>query len=152
VTPRRGWSILSPRHASRRHHLLLFDRNLAGVFRSARDGLMLECNDAFARIHALPSREAVLGRSARDFYVDPAERDELLARLDEDRRVVNRERHARRANGEEFWALVSIAKVNDGTSVGHIELEVARTSCSPTRRGPRAVRRGAPALRAARAR
>ena len=101
--------------AAKERYRLLFDRNLAGVFRGTRDGRMIECNEAFARINGLASRDDVLGRSARDFYADPAERDALLQRLDEDRRVVNHEIRARRANGDEFPALVSIAKVNDGT-------------------------------------
>ncbi|MBM4442789.1 MAG: PAS domain S-box protein [Candidatus Rokubacteria bacterium] len=100
--------------AAKERYRLLFERNLAGVFRSSRDGRMLECNDAFARMHGL-TRDEALARPAREYYADAADRDALLARLDEDRRVQNHELRVRRANGETFWVLLNITKVNDGT-------------------------------------
>ncbi|HYE93429.1 MAG TPA: PAS domain S-box protein [Terriglobales bacterium] len=100
--------------AAKERYRLLFERNLAGVFRSSREGRMLECNDAFARMHGL-TREEALARPARAYYADAADRDALLARLDEDRRVQNHEVRVLRADGEAFWVLLNISKVNDGT-------------------------------------
>jgi PAS domain S-box-containing protein len=100
---------------AKERYRLLFDRNLAGVFRTMRDGRVLECNDAFARLVALSSRDDMLGRSVHDFYADPAERDAMLGRLDEDRRVLNHEIRWRRTNGDVFWALLNMAKVDDGS-------------------------------------
>src|SRR5439155_3215703 len=94
---------------------LLFDRNLAGVFRTARDGRVIECNEAFARMLGYHSRDEVLNRSVLDFYADPTDRARLLALLDADRRVTNYELRLRRANGAVFWSLLSSSKVNDGT-------------------------------------
>src|SRR5262249_14749521 len=67
--------------ASEERYRLLFERNLAGTFHSLRDGRMLECNDAFVTLLGYPSRDAVLAHNARDFYCDPADREQLLERL-----------------------------------------------------------------------
>jgi PAS domain S-box-containing protein len=99
--------------AAKERYRLLFDRNLAGVFRTMRDGRVLECNDAFARMMALSSCDDARGRSARDFYAVPAERDVVLGRLDEDRRILNHEIRLRRTNGDVFWALLNTIKVTD---------------------------------------
>src|SRR3954470_4800157 len=60
---------------------LLFERNLAGVFRSTIDGKFLDCNDAFARMYGYESREQVLGQFASDFYPNPGERTAFIDRL-----------------------------------------------------------------------
>ena len=101
--------------AAKERYRLLFDRNLAGVFRTVRDGRVIECNEAFARMMGYHSRDEVLARHAQDFYADPSDRARFLARIDEDRRVTNLELHLRRANGTTFWALINATKVNDGT-------------------------------------
>ena len=101
--------------AAKERYRLLFERNLAGVFRSSRDGRIIECNDAFARLNGFASRDDAVAHSARDLYADPAERDALLQRLDDERRIQNFEMRARRANGDEYWALLNISKVNDGS-------------------------------------
>ncbi len=57
--------------SSERRYRLLFERNLAGLFRTTLDGRILDCNSAFARILGYPSREDVLKVSALDLYAEP---------------------------------------------------------------------------------
>ena len=45
---------------SERRYRTLFERNLAGVYRSTLDGRILDCNESFARIFGYASREEVL--------------------------------------------------------------------------------------------
>ena len=45
----------------------LFERNLAGIFRSRRDGRMLECNMAFVLLLGYTSREELLAHNAREW-------------------------------------------------------------------------------------
>jgi len=42
-------------HRSEERYRLLFERNRAGVYRSTREGQMLECNEAFAQIMGYPT-------------------------------------------------------------------------------------------------
>ena len=106
--------------SAKEHYRLLFERNLAGVFRSRGDGRLVECNEAFARLVGYPTPQDALEHNAWDFYVDPAERDQLLERLRDDRRVANHETLWRRANGEAFTAMMNATQIGQGQDA-HIE-------------------------------
>ena len=95
-----------------RRYRLLFERNVAGVFRWTRDGRVLECNESVARILGYASREEVLAERTEIFWVDLADRDRLLARIDQDHPFSNEVR-LRRKDGTEIWALVSITPVRE---------------------------------------
>lgn len=103
------------RHSELRYRLL-FDRNLAGVFRSTRAGRMLDCNSAFARLLGYPSPEAVLAVNAREFYVDVADRQRLLARLRPNEAVTNHEVQWRRTDGDVVSVLLNIQEAGQGPS------------------------------------
>ncbi len=62
---------------SEEQYRLLFERNLAGVYRATIDNVIIECNDSFAKIIGFKSREEVLEKNigllyehvdAHDFY------------------------------------------------------------------------------------
>jgi len=59
----------------------LFMENLAGNALCARDGTVLLCNPAIARILGLPSLESATGRNLFEFYANPALADEHRALL-----------------------------------------------------------------------
>ena len=59
---------------SEKRYRTLFERNLAGVYRSTLEGRILDCNESFARIFGYASREEVLQQAAWDFYVKPEDR------------------------------------------------------------------------------
>jgi diguanylate cyclase (GGDEF)-like protein/PAS domain S-box-containing protein len=83
----------------------LFERNLAGVFRSTLDGRILECNESFARIFGYASPEEALHKPALDFYLHPGDRKTFLTRLSERHTVNNHEMCARRRDGTPVWVL-----------------------------------------------
>lgn len=66
---------------SEQHYRLLFERNMAGVFRSTVDGRILDCNDSLARMLGFEKRQDLISRNAKEFYADPKQRDEIIARL-----------------------------------------------------------------------
>jgi PAS domain S-box-containing protein len=105
---------------AKEHYRLLFERNLAGVFRSRVDGRMVECNEAFARLLGYRTPPDVLRHNARDFYVDSADRDALLERLRTDRRVANHETRWRRPNGEAFTVMMNATQIGRGGEA-HVE-------------------------------
>ena len=93
---------------SERRHRLLFERNLAGVYRNTIDGRMLECNDALARMLGFDSKEEFLRLPAADLYFDPAERDRFVSAVRDHGAITNIEVCLRRKDGAPVWLLESV--------------------------------------------
>jgi PAS domain S-box-containing protein len=69
----------------------LFDFLPIGAYRSLPDGTMLRANPALVRLNGYASEAEMLADVrdiARDWYVDPARRDEFRARLERDGQVI----------------------------------------------------------------
>lgn len=107
---------LAERRRSEESLRALFDRNVAGMFRSRRDGRILECNDALVRLVGCRSREEVLARNAKELYLDAEDRERLLQLVRPGAVVTNQELQLRRADGTSLWGLVHVREVADGTS------------------------------------
>jgi diguanylate cyclase (GGDEF)-like protein/PAS domain S-box-containing protein len=90
----------------------LFERNLAGVFSWRPDGTIIDCNPAFARMLGFESREQLIGRSYWDFQVDPDQREELCAALQQEEALSNREASLRRDDGAIVRLLKNITPVH----------------------------------------
>mgnify|MGYP001805908831 CR=1 FL=1 len=96
------------------HLLQLFDHSPIGVSMSRRsDGLIFFANTRLAEMIGVP-REALLGRPARELYVDPAQRDGILAALRAHGRVNNMEARFQRHDGSPLWTLLTIHGYNFG--------------------------------------
>ena len=104
-------------HASEARYRTLFERNLAGVFRSNLEGRILECNESFARIFGYASPEEALHKPALDFYLRPGDRKAFLTRISDRHTVSNYEMCARRRDGTPVWVLENATLVEgpDGT-------------------------------------
>jgi PAS domain S-box-containing protein len=107
---------LSERRRSEESLRALFDRNLAGMFRSRRDGRILECNEALVRLLGCRSRDEVLARNAKELYLDAKDRERLLLDLRPGMVVTNQELQLQRADGTSLWGLVHLREVADGPS------------------------------------
>jgi diguanylate cyclase (GGDEF)-like protein/PAS domain S-box-containing protein len=108
--------------ASERRYRQLFEHNLAGVYRTAWDGLILDCNDAFVRMLGYASREDLLGRVSTGFFLDPSERRMLLENLLLQGSVTNLEVCYMRRDGSRMWVLENIAVVEaDGMQMPGFE-------------------------------
>jgi two-component system, cell cycle sensor histidine kinase and response regulator CckA len=90
---------------------LLFERNLAGVYRSTMKGRLLECNDAFARIYGFQSVEETLSHSASQLYEIPEERAAFLERLESAGRLIGIEMRGRRKDGTPLFLLETVSLV-----------------------------------------
>jgi diguanylate cyclase (GGDEF)-like protein/PAS domain S-box-containing protein len=101
--------------ASESRYRALFERNLAGVFRTTLDGEILDCNESFARIFGFSSPEEVLQQPALDLYLHPGDRTTFVARIRERHAVSNYEVFARRRDGTPVWVLENATLV-DGPS------------------------------------
>jgi two-component system, cell cycle sensor histidine kinase and response regulator CckA len=91
--------------ASEQRYEVLFEQNLAGIFRSTLDGRLLECNEAFAHLFGYDSREELLDESAVQYYESAAARELFVAELKEKGTLVNHEERYRRRDGSVFCAL-----------------------------------------------
>ncbi|HEV2722133.1 MAG TPA: PAS domain S-box protein, partial [Thermoanaerobaculia bacterium] len=102
---------ISQRKEIEERYRLLFERNLAGVFRTTVDGRILDCNDALARIFGYRDRNELLERSARDVYFDPQDRESVLNELRDRGSLTNVETRMRRADGTELWVLENVTLI-----------------------------------------
>ncbi|MEX2220175.1 MAG: PAS domain S-box protein [Candidatus Rokuibacteriota bacterium] len=116
---------------------LLFERNLAAVFRTTRDGRILECNQSFAALLGYPSPEAVVRVDAKNIHVDPAQRERLLARLGTGETVTNHEMRWRRADGHVVVVLVNVQEIHEGAAT---VLEGVASDITERRRGEEVAR------------
>jgi diguanylate cyclase (GGDEF)-like protein/PAS domain S-box-containing protein len=93
---------------SEQRHRLLFERNVAGVYRTTIDGRIIECNDAMAGILGFSSREELMEQAAGDLYQDPAHRDEFIANIRRNGMLTGNEISLRRKDGRPCWLLESV--------------------------------------------
>jgi len=102
---------------SEERYRMLFERNLAGVFRATFfSRRILDCNDAYAHILGYNSREEVLEHGRLHDFFDPADREIARARVTEEKRVTNFEVCLCRKDRSPVWTLenVSLIERNDG--------------------------------------
>ncbi|HYC61834.1 MAG TPA: EAL domain-containing protein [Thermoanaerobaculia bacterium] len=96
--------------ASEEQYRLLFERNLAGVYRATEGGKVIDCNDACARLFGYDSRDEFLWTGSID-YMHPHERDSIVRRLREQGTVTNEEVELRGRDGSAVWALENVRRV-----------------------------------------
>ncbi len=93
---------------SESRYRLLFERNLAGVYRSTLEGRILDCNDAFARMFGFQTREEMGDLSAHALYENDSDREIFLARLSKEGSVTNYEEALKRRDGSPLWVLENV--------------------------------------------
>jgi diguanylate cyclase (GGDEF)-like protein/PAS domain S-box-containing protein len=95
---------------SEEQYRLLFQRNLAGVYRATEDGALQDCNDACAQLFGYSIREDLL-QAGRIEYMHPHERDSMLRRLREQGTIINEEVELRGRDGGPVWALENVRRI-----------------------------------------
>ncbi len=91
--------------SSEARYRLLFEQNLAGVYRATLQGRILECNEAFARMLGYASAAEVLERSAWELFASREDRERSLRQLRERGSLTNFELRLRRKDGSTLWVL-----------------------------------------------
>jgi PAS domain S-box-containing protein len=94
--------------SSESRYRLLFERSLAGVYRSTIDGRILDVNEACFRIFGYASREEHLAHNASEVWFEPAGREDFVARLIRLKSLANAECCYRRKDGTPVWVLESV--------------------------------------------
>jgi PAS domain S-box-containing protein len=114
---------------SERSYRQLVDNSLVGVGRTRLDGSVIFCNEAMARLYGARSPEELLGADVRNAYADPAQREELLARLRAQGRVASFEVQARGIDQKVRSLLFSASADAEGVTVMALDItELKRTA------------------------
>ncbi len=98
---------------SEKRYRQLFERNVAGGFRSTQNGRILECNPALARIFGAASPEEMKAHSAAEIYAAPEDRRTYLEELNANGQLNNLEWLGRKLDGTPVWVLENAALVDD---------------------------------------
>jgi two-component system cell cycle sensor histidine kinase/response regulator CckA len=98
---------------SEERYRLLFERNLAGVYRMTLVGRILECNDALARIFGYASREELIDRDIAALYPDARQRRGFFDALLRERNLANFEMRGERKDGGAAWTFQNAALLAD---------------------------------------
>lgn len=127
----------------------LFERNLAGVFRTTIDGKILECNEAFLRIFMYDSKEEMLNINSYDFYFDKAARDKYIEDLNKEGFVTNYELYNRRKDGSAIRLLANVSMFKDdqiliGTIIDITDLKEAEEKILESKKAYEQLVEGSP--------
>ncbi len=111
-----SWALLQARsfrdcEASEQRYRMLFERNVAGVFRTTVDGRILDCNDALVRYLGYDSREDLLSHPAWDLYHQRSDREWFVQLLQENKPLFNLRIPFRRKDGTSLLGIVSASLV-----------------------------------------
>jgi PAS domain S-box-containing protein len=99
---------------SEERYRLLFQRNLAGVYRATLTGRILDCNEACSRIFGFSNPSDLVGREATELYASPAARGAFTSRLQERGSLTNFEHCLMRKDGTPVWVLENATLIKDG--------------------------------------
>lgn len=98
---------------SEERYRLLFEQNVAGVFRSTRDGRILDCNEALVKSFGYTSREELMAQPTWDLYQERTEREGLLRSLETAPAITNVQLHFRRKDGSAMTALMNVSVMGE---------------------------------------
>jgi PAS domain S-box-containing protein len=87
---------------------LLFERNLAGVYRVTVDGQYLDCNKAYAAMFGYDSPAEIMAAGPFNLYPDPRIREQMLEELRQHGSLTDYEVHLQRKDGSEIWGLANV--------------------------------------------
>lgn len=105
---------------SEKRYRLLFERNLAGVFRTTLAGRFVECNHAAARMFGYDSPQEIMAVPVQDLYSAASDREAFLTKLKSEKSVANHEMRFRRKNGESAWAMLNVNLAEDDSGTANI--------------------------------
>jgi PAS domain S-box-containing protein len=98
---------------SEERYRTLFDGVPVGLYRTKPTGQILDENLAMVQMLGYPSKEAVLGNTAADLYVDPEERVRWKALMEREGVVRDFEIQGRRYDGTVIWLSDTARAVKD---------------------------------------
>lgn len=117
------------RRASERRYQLMFERSVAGFFRSTVDGLILDCNRELASMLGFDDAEDLIGTDARSLYAEEEQREAWIEALDAGGEIRNFELHLHHRDGSSVWTLMNATLLEedpDGPVLAGTMVDVTR--------------------------
>ena len=99
--------------SSERRYRSLFEGIPVALYRTSRDGEILDANPALVELLGFPDRETMLRMNVNDAYVDPSGRDEMTGRLEAESRLLGVEEQLITNDGQRIWVRDSSRVVRD---------------------------------------
>ena len=99
---------------SEERYRFLFERNLAGVYRSTAGGRLLECNRAFAQMLGYASPAEAMAQPAAAFHASAEGHEVFLERLRREGSLLNHEYQAPRRDGSPVWLIGNFSLLEGG--------------------------------------
>jgi PAS domain S-box-containing protein len=102
----------------------IFEAAPVGIFRSTMAGRFISANSRMARLYQYGSPEELMNsvaNIAKDLFVHPEQRHEMVRRAEESEGFVQREVEYRRKDGSPFLANLYIRKLRDGNGAAILE-------------------------------
>lgn len=85
----------------------LFTKNMAGVF-ITENNVVVECNNAFAKIYGYKTRMDLMGRKAKDLYFSESDREKYITDLKRKGFLTNYRIRNKDKEGKEKWILTNV--------------------------------------------
>lgn len=98
---------------SEERYRLLFERNLAGGFRTTVDGRILDCNESFVHMLGYDSKEELFSASAWDFYLEKKDREKFIALIQEQKVLINYEICHKRKDGSILRGIENVSLLSE---------------------------------------
>lgn len=107
--------------ASEARYRLLFERNLAGIFRYTPEGRILDSNQAYANILGYSTPSEVSGLALADIFLDATEAERTWERLREQKNLTNVEICLKRKDGGGVWVQQNLGWIETDTQASLVE-------------------------------
>jgi PAS domain S-box-containing protein len=88
-----------------------FDNDISGVYISTLEGSIIDCNPSFIKIFGFSSIEDAREIDVYTLYMDPAERDKILAQVREKGQLTNYEVEFRRKDGNLLYCIQNVFSI-----------------------------------------
>lgn len=98
---------------SEKRYRLLFEQNLAGIYRTNPAGKILSCNQAFAAMLGYESPEGLQKVSATDLYFTGQERNDFMNELRSKKKLSNDDFTLRRKDGTALYVIENVSLSRD---------------------------------------
>lgn len=99
--------------SSEERYRTLFERNMAGVFRTTLEGVIIECNEAFYKIFGYSSKEELMSFSSKDLYFNNEDREKYINDLKREGSLFNYELLNKRKDNSKLWVLANVSLIPD---------------------------------------
>ncbi|HUY12983.1 MAG TPA: response regulator [Terriglobia bacterium] len=112
--------------SSEKRYRQLFERCLAGIFRTTLGGRFLDVNKAFCHMFGYKSPSELIGRATESFYGSKTTRDALIARMKQEGSIANVDLCLRQKDGSALWVLLnaSLVETPEGTVIDGTMIDI----------------------------